>query len=88
MDDTEPQTAADGFDSAIGDAGPYGGAWRGPIFVITRHLEDARPADGITALSCPVEEAVQIALDAAGGKNVEVISPTIGRQLLGRGPDR
>jgi len=24
---------------------------------------------------------VQIALDAAGGKNVEVFSPTIGRQL-------
>jgi len=33
-------------------------------------------------LSCPVDEAVQIALDAAGGKNVEVFSPTIGRQLL------
>jgi dihydrofolate reductase len=75
----------DGFDSAIGDARPYGGAWQGPIFVLTHHPEDARPADGITVLSCPVEEAVQIALDAAGGKNVEVFSPTIGRQLLERG---
>ena len=33
----------------------------------------------------PVGEAVQIALDAAGGKNVEVFSPTIGRQLLEMG---
>src|SRR3954466_5812903 len=74
-----------GFDSAIGESRPYGGAWQGPIFVLTHHPEDARPAQDITFLSCPVEEAVRIALDAAGGKNVEVFSPTIGRQLLHRG---
>src|SRR5581483_9801495 len=61
---------------------PYGGAWAGPIFVLTHHPQDARPGEGITILSCPVDEAVRIALDAAGGKNVEVFSPTIGRQLL------
>jgi dihydrofolate reductase len=75
----------DGFDSAIGDSRPYGGAWTGPIFVLTHHPEDAREAEGLTILSCPVEEAVQIALDAAGGKNVEVFSPTIGSQLLDKG---
>jgi dihydrofolate reductase len=74
-----------GFDSAIGESRPYGGAWQGPIFVLTHHPEDAREAEGITILSCPVGEAVQIALDAAGGKNVEVFSPTIGRQLLEMG---
>src|SRR5690242_9429918 len=74
-----------GWDQAIDGSRPYGGAWQGPIFVLTHHPEDARPADGITVLSCPVEEAVRIALDAAGGKNVEVFSPTIGRQLLERG---
>jgi len=74
-----------GFDSAIGDSRPYGGAWEGPIFVLTHHLEDARPAPDITFLSCPVEEALEIALDAADGKNVEVFSPTIGRQLLALG---
>jgi dihydrofolate reductase len=72
----------DGFDSAIGDSRPYGGAWDGPIFVLTHHPEDARPAEGITFLSCPVDEAVRIGLDAAGGKNLEVFSPTIGKQLL------
>ena len=71
-----------GFDSAIGDSRPYGGAWQGPIFVLTHHPEDARPVDDITFLSCPVDEAVRIALDAAQGKNVEVFSPTICAQLL------
>jgi dihydrofolate reductase len=75
----------EGFDSAIGDSRPYGGAWQGPIFVLTHHPEDARPAPDITFLSCPVEEAVRIALDAADGKNVEVFSPTLGRQLLALG---
>lgn len=71
-----------GFDSAIGDSRPYGGAWKGPIFVLTHHPEDARPAEDITFLSCPVDEAVRIALEAAQGKNVEVFSPTICAQLL------
>jgi dihydrofolate reductase len=40
----------DGYDSAIGDSRPYGGAWKGPIFVLTHHPEDARPAEDITGL--------------------------------------
>jgi dihydrofolate reductase len=75
----------DGFDSAIGRSRPYGAAWQGPIFVLTHHPEDAEPSPDITFLSCSVEEAVRIALEAAGGKNVEVFSPSIGRQLLQRG---
>ncbi|MEV6848781.1 dihydrofolate reductase family protein [Actinoplanes sp. NPDC051411] len=71
-----------GFDSAIGDSRPYGGAWQGPIFVLTHHPDDARPAEHVTFLSCPVDEALRIALDAAQGKNVEVFSPTICAQLL------
>jgi hypothetical protein len=41
--------------------------------------------DGVTFLNCDVEEAVRIGLDAADGTNLEVFSPTIGRQLLERG---
>lgn len=63
----------------------YGGAWSGPIFVLTHHPEDAAPAEGVTFLNCDVAEAVRLAKRAAGGKNVEVLSPTIGRQLLERG---
>ncbi|WP_232327217.1 dihydrofolate reductase family protein [Herbidospora yilanensis] len=73
-----------GWDAAIDEARPYGD-WRGPIFVLTHHPEDARPADGVTFLNCDVAEAVRIAREAAGDKNVEVLSPTIGRQLLERG---
>lgn len=75
----------DGFDGAIRDARPYGGAWKGPIFVLTHHPEDARPAEDVTFLSCPVEEAVRIGLEAAQGKNLEVFSPNIGKQLLALG---
>ncbi|MFD7895510.1 dihydrofolate reductase family protein [Streptomyces sp. NPDC059743] len=75
----------DGWD-AYPDAGSiYGGAWQGPLFVLTHHPEDAQPADGVTFLSCDVAEAVRIGLEAAEGKNLEVFSPTIGRQLLERG---
>ena len=37
----------DGWDAAS-DSRPYGGAWGGPIFVLTHHPEDATPADGVT----------------------------------------
>lgn len=71
-----------GWDAATGDSRPYGGAWKGPIFVLTHHAQDARPAADVTFLDCDAAEAVRIALQAAAGKNVEVFSPTIGRQLL------
>ncbi|MEV8541679.1 dihydrofolate reductase family protein [Streptomyces sp. NPDC051572] len=75
----------DGFD-AFPDAGSvYGGAWQGPVFVLTHHPDDAPPAPGVTFLDCDVADAVRIGLAAAGGKNLEVLSPTIGRQLLERG---
>ena len=72
----------DGYDSAIGDSRPYGGAWKGPIFVLTHHPEDARPAQDVTFLDCSVQEAVRVGLKAARGKNLQVFSPNIGRQLL------
>ncbi len=75
----------DGFDAYPDVSGIYGGAWRGPVFVLTHHPEDAPPADGVTFLSYDVAEAVRIALEAAGGKNLEVFSASIGRQLLERG---
>ncbi|MDH6584338.1 dihydrofolate reductase [Streptomyces sp. SAI-133] len=75
----------DGWD-AFPDAGViYGGAWQGPLFVLTHHPEDAPSGTGVTFLTCDAADAVRIALEAAGGKNVEVFSPTIGRQLLERG---
>ncbi len=74
-----------GWDAFPDASNIYGGAWQGPLFVLTHHPDDAQPADGVTFLSCDVVEAVRIGLEAAGGKNLEVFSPTIGRQLLERG---
>ena len=71
-----------GWDAIVDDSRPYGGAWQGPIFVLTHHPEDATPTDGVTFLNCRPAEAVRIGLAAAGGKNLEVFSPTIGRQLI------
>jgi len=50
--------------------------------VLTHHPQDATPADGVTFLNCDPAEAVRIGLAAANGKNLEVLSPSIGRQLL------
>src|SRR5215469_151605 len=71
-----------GWDAVVGDRRPWGGAWNGPIFVLTHHPEDATPTDGVTFLNCDPAEAVRIALAAADGKNLGVFSPTIGAQLL------
>jgi len=75
----------DGWDAFPDPGATYGGAWTGPIFVLTHHPEDAEPAHGVTFLDCDVAEAVRIGLEAAEGMNLEVLSPTIGRQLLQRG---
>jgi dihydrofolate reductase len=75
----------DGFGSFPDLSSVYGGTWQGPVFVLTHHPEDAHPSAGVTFLSCDVTEACRTALAAAGGKNLEVFSPTIGRQLLERG---
>jgi dihydrofolate reductase len=50
--------------------------------VLNHHPEEATPADGVTFPNCGPAEAVRIGLAAAGGKNLEVFSPTIGHQLL------
>lgn len=72
----------DGWDSFPDPNFAYGGAWSGPVFVLNHHPEDATPAAGVTFLNCEPADAVRIALEAADGKNVEVFSPTIARQLL------
>jgi len=74
----------DGWDSPVGHS-PWGGAWQGPIFVLTHHPEDAEPVENVTFLHRDPAEVVQLALDAAGGKDIMVFSPNIGAQLLDLG---
>jgi dihydrofolate reductase len=73
-----------GYD-ADPDAKPYGGAWSGPIFILTHHPEDARPSPEISFLNCDVSDAVQEALAAAAGKNVELLGANVARQCAIRG---
>lgn len=61
---------------------PYGGAWSGPVFMLTHHPEDAQPEDGVTFLDCDVREAVEIGLAAAAGKDLELHSQDIARQCV------
>jgi hypothetical protein len=51
----------------------YGGAWDGPIFVLTHHPEDAKPADGVTFLNCGPAEAVPL----GGNLSLTRIPPTV-----------
>lgn len=77
-------TGADlaGWDGAIDAGWQYGGTEGRPTFVLSHDSENATPSDAVTFLSQDRAEAVRIAPDAAGGKNLEVFSPTIGGQLL------
>lgn len=74
-----------GWEAYPDPAMAYSGQFVGKLFVLTHHPEDAPQAEGVTFLTCDVAEAVRIGLEAADGKDLEVLSPTIGRQLLERG---
>ena len=56
----------------------------GPMFVLT-HRPLARPAPGVTILSGDIREAVTTALDAAGGKDLEILGADVAGQCLRRG---
>src|SRR6266571_2067840 len=64
---------------------PYGGAWTGPVFVLT-HRPPAAPHDPtITFLSGDIHSAVATALEAADGKNIVVFGANVANQCLDAG---
>lgn len=68
--------------------GFYGGAYRGPFFVL-RHHPPARPpvVKGVTGrfLDMPVGEAVMLAKRTAAGRDVVVLGANVARQCLRAG---
>ncbi|HEX6868331.1 MAG TPA: dihydrofolate reductase family protein [Candidatus Limnocylindrales bacterium] len=56
----------------------------GPIFVLT-HEPPEEPDPDVTFLSGDIAEAVVTALDAAGGKNLEILGADVAGQCLQRG---
>ena len=65
-----------------GDA--YGGAWHGPMFVLT-HRPPADDQSSITFLSGDIGDAVELARKAAGDKDLVVLGADVVRQCLERG---
>jgi hypothetical protein len=57
-DDRAVLGGRDGFNAYPDVSLIYGGAWQGPMFVLTHHPEDAQPAEGVTFLNWDVAEAV------------------------------
>jgi dihydrofolate reductase len=64
-----------------GVAGIYGGAWSGPVFVLT-HRPDDPPGEGVTFLSGSVEDAVATTREAATGGDIEVFGANLAAQCL------
>jgi len=56
----------------------------GPVFVLTHEAPDP-PDPEITFLTGDIEQAVATALDAAGGKNLEILGADVAGQCLRRG---
>ena len=71
--------------------GFYGGAFRGPFFVL-RHDPPAQPpvVKGVTGqfLDMGIEEAVALAKKAAGDANVVFLGANVARQVSGGRPSR
>jgi dihydrofolate reductase len=64
--------------------GIYGGAWSGPMFVLTHHPDDAPEMPGVSYLSGGIEDAVTTARAAAGEKGLGIFGASIARQCLER----
>jgi dihydrofolate reductase len=71
-----------GLGKPSGDA--YGGAWHGPMFVLTHRPPD-QPRPGVTFFSGDVDAAVATAKQAAGDKDLIVLGADVVRQCLERG---
>jgi len=71
------------YDQGLSQPGqrPYGGAWSGPVFVLTHH-PPAADDPSVTFLSGGVRDAVATALEAAGGRNVVLFGASIPRQCI------
>jgi dihydrofolate reductase len=68
-----------------GTGGIYGGAWTGPVFVLTHHPQDVSGDAAVTFVSDVIEGAVATALAAADGKNLEIFGADTARQCLRAG---
>jgi dihydrofolate reductase len=67
-----------------GVGGIYGGAWSGPVFVLTHRPEDTA-GEGVSFLSGSIEDAVATTRDAAGGRDIEIFGANLAAQCIDAG---
>jgi dihydrofolate reductase len=67
-----------------GVAGIYGGAWSGPVLVLTHNPGD-QPGEGVTFVSGSVEEAVAATKEAASGGDIVIFGAATAAQVLHAG---
>lgn len=60
----------------------YGGAWSGPQYVLTHDPPENAPNADVVFLTGDIREAVDVALRAAGGKNLEIFGGEVASQCL------
>ena len=65
--------------------GIYGGAWAGPVFVLTNRITNPPDDQKVTFLREAIEVGVSIGRAAAGEKNLEVFGANVARQCLAAG---
>ena len=65
--------------------GIYGGAWNGPMFVLTHRPPETSPDPQISFLSDGIENVVATALAAAGPKSLGIFGASIARQCIAHG---
>lgn len=68
-----------------GRAGIYGGAWDGPLFVLTHRPADPPTDPAVTFLSDGVADAVATARAAAGDRSLGIFGANLARQCLAAG---
>jgi dihydrofolate reductase len=68
-----------------GVAGIYGGAWKGPVFVLTHNPPEAASDTSVSFVTDVIERAVATALAAAGDRNLEIFGADTARQTLRAG---
>jgi dihydrofolate reductase len=68
-----------------GVAGIYGGAWEGPVFVVTHRPPDPSEDRTVTFVSDGLTAALDAAIEAADDKDVEVFGADVARQCLDAG---
>ncbi|HEV3253466.1 MAG TPA: dihydrofolate reductase family protein [Candidatus Acidoferrales bacterium] len=62
-----------------------GGAWSGPVFVLTHRAPEDEEDASIQFVSGGIRSAVGVARNAGGGKNVMVIGAGVARQCIEEG---